>query len=60
MFTFELGMTARDTVTGFEGTITVRAQYIAGYNRYCLERKHSDGKVNEEWFDQKRIREVIV
>jgi len=58
MFKYQLGIKLRDGITGFEGIATIRAQYLGGSTRYCLEIKHSDGKVNEEWFDGERLREI--
>jgi len=53
----ELGKKARDKITGIEGIITGRAQYIYGCDQYCLvPRVKEDGKRPEtEWFDEGRI-----
>lgn len=34
---FTLGMTARDKLTGFEGIIVARAEYLRGCTQYALE-----------------------
>ena len=36
-FKFEFGDKVRDTVTGFEGTVTARYEYINGCRRYYVE-----------------------
>lgn len=53
----KLGLKARDKITGFEGTITGRAQYLTGCNQCVLvPTVDSDGKVREsQWFDEGRI-----
>ncbi len=55
MVIHELGMRARDKITGFTGIITTRAEYITGPRRYCLENSTKDNKVQTEWFDEQRI-----
>jgi len=55
MFKHELKKVAADKITGFTGIITVRADYLTGPKRYCLECKHPDGKVSSEWFDEERL-----
>lgn len=54
----ELGQLAKDAVTGFEGVITGRAQYLYGCDQYCIvPRINKDGKMGEsQWFDEGRIR----
>lgn len=56
----ELGVKGRDKVTGFEGIITGRAQYLFGCDQYVLvPRVRDDGKVEDgRWFDEGRV-EVI-
>ena len=57
---FELGIKAKDTVTGFEGTITGFCKYLTGCDQFLLsptvdkEGKHVDGK----WYDVNRIKQV--
>lgn len=36
-FKFELGDTARDLITGFQGVITGRAQYLTGCTQYLVQ-----------------------
>ena len=56
-FIFELGVKAKDKVTGFEGIIIGRADHITGCNTYGVKPKvDKDGKVQEaEWFDEGTI-----
>ena len=53
-FIHELGVKAKDKITGFEGIIVARSQHITGCNTYGLRGDlDKDGKVNEcEWFDE--------
>lgn len=51
-----LGKAARDKVTGFEGIITGRAEYLYGCAQYCIVPSAVDGKLGEgHWFDEGRI-----
>ncbi len=56
----ELGQKGRDKITGFEGIIVGRVQYLFGCNQYLLVPPvKSDGTLVEgQWFDEGRI-EVI-
>jgi hypothetical protein len=60
MFKYEMGLTAKDKITGFKGVITSRTQFINGCNRYGIEPPmDKDGKLPEAHaFDEARI-EVI-
>lgn len=52
----ELGLRAKDKVTGFEGVITGRAQYLTGCDQYVLVPQHKDGQLQKsEWFDEGRL-----
>ena len=54
-----LGKKAKDKITGFEGILTAKAQYLYGCTQYCLTPPAKDGKtLTSEWFDEGRI-EVI-
>lgn len=57
MFKHELGMKARDKVTGFEGIITGRIEYLFGCNQYGLTPKiRDDGKPEDtHFFDEGRV-----
>ncbi|QOF85614.1 hypothetical protein, partial [Pseudomonas sp. ADPe] len=55
----ELGRKGRDKITGFEGIITGRCQYLTGCDQYGLVPPARDGKIEgAQWFDEGRI-EVI-
>lgn len=57
---FKLGWNAKDKITGFEGTIVGRCEYISGCNQVLLVPKvdekggHRDG----HWFDEQRCERV--
>lgn len=53
-FEFELGAVLKDNITGFEGVVTGRSQWISGNNTYCLKpQKLKDGMPQKtEWFDE--------
>jgi hypothetical protein len=59
--TLELGLMAKDKITGFRGIMTGFVSYLTGCDQYLLappvdkEGKHVDAK----WFDVNRI-EVVV
>lgn len=36
IFKHKLGLKAKDKITGFEGIITARCEYLTGCNQYCL------------------------
>jgi hypothetical protein len=37
MFKHKLGIIAKDKITGFEGMITSRVEFLTGCNRYCVQ-----------------------
>lgn len=53
----ELGQKAKDKITGFEGIITSRVQYLTGCDQYGIAPPVGpDLKVNQtEYFDEGRI-----
>lgn len=53
----ELGVEAKDKVTGFSGIVTARATYLTGCDQYVLSPVvGEDGKVPEaHWFDENRL-----
>jgi hypothetical protein len=57
-FKFPLGIKAKDKITGFEGIILGRGDYLTGCNTYGLKPKvDKDGKIqNMEWFDEGTIK----
>lgn len=54
MFKFNLGIQVKDTVTGFVGIITARAEYDTGLHLYLVEAFANDGPV-ERWLDEVRL-----
>ena len=48
-----LGKEARDTITGFNGTITAEIRYLAGTTQYLLER--FEEKHESVWVDAGRL-----
>lgn len=55
----ELGQKAKDKVTGFEGIIIGRVQYLTGCDQYGLVPPAKDGKIESaQYFDEGRIKIV--
>ncbi len=56
-FQLNLGTTICDKITGFEGVITGRVEYLTGCVQYLLTPKIAeDGSHrNGEWFDEGRL-----
>lgn len=51
-----LGVKAKDKITGFEGTVTGRCEYLTGCNQVLIVPKSKDGKAAEgAWFDEQRV-----
>lgn len=56
MFKINLGTQVKDTVTGFVGVITARAEYRNNQpNRYLLEATDTTGRPIEWWYDEDRL-----
>lgn len=54
-----LGKKARDKITGLEGIVTGRCEYLYGCTQYCLLPKAEGNKAPDgTWYDEGRI-EVI-
>jgi len=52
-FKYPLGAKAKDKVTGFEGIIIGRSEWLTGCNTYVLKPKAKDGEVkSSEYFDE--------
>lgn len=49
-----IGRPASDTVTGFNGVITARCEYMTGSVWLEIQTNHA-GKVVSEWFDEARV-----
>jgi hypothetical protein len=57
MYKFELGQTVKDVLSGFEGLITGRADYLTGCNQYSVSPPLKDGAwVDGRWFDESRLK----
>jgi hypothetical protein len=56
MSAVRLGERYRDSITGYEGTATCRAEHFEGSVKVLLERGHPDtGAQDEEWFNEGRL-----
>ena len=56
-----LGKRARDKVTGFEGLVTSRQEYLNGSPRVLITSDHLlNGGVNSVWFEEGRVEEARV
>ena len=54
-----LGKEAKDKITGFEGIIIGKINYLFGCAQYGIAPKSKDGKVKDtNWFDEGRV-EII-
>jgi hypothetical protein len=55
----KLGDRAKDRISGFEGVVTARTEWLTGVVRYGLEPEAlRDGKPGEiQWFDEGRLTE---
>lgn len=52
----QLGLKAQDKITGFEGIIIGRCQYLTGCDQYGLVPPAKDGKIEgAQWFDEGRV-----
>lgn len=60
MFKHELGVIGKDKITGFQGVLTSRCEFLTGCNRYCIQPQElKDGKPIEGlYFDEAQI-EII-
>jgi len=59
-FEFELGQTIKDVITGFEGVVLGRTQYLTQCNCYLLvpQGKTKTKRLEGEWFDADRLKMV--
>jgi len=56
-FKFDMGVTLRDTITGVQGTVTGRSEFINGCRQYCLEYAKDDER-KRVWEDEGRLEKV--
>jgi hypothetical protein len=56
----ELGIVAKDKITGFQGTVTGHTRYISGCNQVLLQpNADKDGKyVEGRWIDEDRLEQI--
>ena len=55
----ELGDTAKDIVTGYEGVVTSHARYLTGCDQYAIQPTAKGGTWSEgKWFDVNRLKVV--
>jgi hypothetical protein len=55
----KLGLKAKDKITGFEGILIGRCEYLYGCDQYGIAPEAKDGKVNEShWFDEGRVQVI--
>jgi hypothetical protein len=57
LFKFKMGAHVKDRLTGFEGVVIARADYLDGTKGYSLQARSTvDGKVvSEEWIGEGRL-----
>lgn len=52
----KLGVKAKDKITGFEGIVYGKAQYLTGCDQYCIQPQAKDGEWKDSvWIDEGRI-----
>jgi hypothetical protein len=50
------GARVKDSVTGFSGIVTGRADYLTGCRQYCVTPKAKGGAVADgRWYDEQRL-----
>ena len=56
-FKHKLGLLVKDKITGFEGILTSRTEYLTGCNRYAVQpRVLKEGNLIDAcWFDEDQI-----
>lgn len=57
IFKHKLGERAKDKITGFEGILIARCEFLTGCNRYCIQPTElKDGKpIDSIYFDEDQI-----
>lgn len=61
MFKYNMRDRVKDTVSGWEGLITVRTEHLNGCLQYCVRKTEldKDGKLQDgEWFDEQQLEKV--
>lgn len=55
-FKLNLGIKAKDNITGFRGMVTARAEYLTGCRQYCVTPPAKDNECKaSQWFDEDRL-----
>lgn len=54
-FIFDMGDHVKDVVSGFDGFVVGRFEYMTGCNHYGVEAKAKDGKLPYESIDEQRL-----
>lgn len=55
----ELGNKVKDIVTGFEGIVVARVEYLNGCIQYCVKPKAKDGKMEDGQYIDEKVLEVV-
>lgn len=58
MFKFDLGQLVRDKITGFNGIVVARTEYLTGCSRYSVQSRKLDEKGKpQDWlaFDEDQL-----
>ena len=57
MYRIDLGSTVKDLITGFEGKVIGRCEYITGCDQYLIQPNCEDTSVKKDplWFDDNRL-----
>ena len=59
-FKHELGQVVKVTISGEEGHVKARAQYINCSNQYLIHYLAADGRAVDSWFDEGELTPVLV
>lgn len=54
-YRFELGQKAKDIITGIEGIIISRSEWLTGCNTYGIVQTKAGKTADAEWFDEMRL-----
>lgn len=57
-FIFDMGDEVKDVVSGYQGFVVGRFEYMTGCNHYGVEAKAKDGKMPYESIDEQRLQLV--
>lgn len=54
-FTFELSQAVQVTISGEEGHIKARAEYVTSGNHYFIHYLAADGRATDRWFEESEL-----